>query len=64
MFSKNLSNGLIICKLQGIIKLQDLIKSNDFDYKSKRGKVYNFSKYALLFLKRYIRKKIDIRRSW
>lgn len=63
MFSKNLSNGLIICKLQGIIKLQDLIKSNDFDYKSKRGKVYNFSKYALLFLKRYIRKKIDIRRS-
>ena len=63
MLSKNLSNGLIICKLQGIIKLQDLIKSNDFDYKSKRGKVYNFSKYALLFLKRYIRKKIDIRRS-
>ena len=63
MLSKNLSNGLIICKLQGIIELQDLIKSNDFDYKSKRGKVY-FSKYALLFLKRYMRKKIDIRRSW
>ena len=63
MLSKNLPNGLIICKLQGIIKLQDLIKSNDFDYKSKRGKVY-FGKYALLFLRRYIRKKIDIRRSW
>ena len=30
-----------------MIQLQDITKSNELDYKSKRGKTYNFSKYAL-----------------
>ena len=32
-FPKNLLNDLIIYKLQNIIKLQEVIKSNELDYK-------------------------------
>ena len=46
IFQKNL-NDLIIHKLQGIIKLQDIIKSIELHYESKCEKTYDFSKYAL-----------------
>ena len=39
-------NDLIRAKLKEIIKLQDIIKK-DLNYKSKRGKSYNFGKYSL-----------------
>ena len=40
-------NDLIRTKLKEIVKLQDVIKKNDLNYKSKRGKTYNFGKYSL-----------------
>ena len=40
-------NNLIINKLKEIIKLQDIIKTDDLYYKSKRRKIYNFTKYSL-----------------
>ena len=40
-------NGLIRAELKRIIELQDIIKKDDLNYKSKRGKTYNFSKYSL-----------------
>ena len=40
-------NDLISYKLKEIIQSQDIVKPNELDYKSKRGKTYNFSKYAL-----------------
>ena len=46
-FSKNLWNDLNAHKLKGIIQLQDIIKSNELDYRSRHGKTYNFSKYSL-----------------
>ena len=44
---------LTIGKLKEIIWLQDIIKPNELDYKSKYGKTYNFSKNFLpiVFLK-------------
>ena len=47
IFQKNLLNDVIIHKLQGIIKLQDIIKSIELHYESKCEKTYDFSKYAL-----------------
>ena len=41
-------NDLIINILKEIIKLQDLVKTGDICYKSKRRKTYNFTKYSLL----------------
>ena len=40
-------NGLICAKLKEIVELQLIIKKDDLNYKSKRGKIYNFSKYSL-----------------
>ena len=40
-------NDLIQAKLKEIVELQDIIKKDDLNYKSKRGKSYNFSKYSL-----------------
>ena len=40
-------------KLKEINESQNIIKKDDLNYKSKRGKIYNFSKYSLpiLFLR-------------
>ena len=40
-------NDLIRAKLKEIVKLQDIIKKDDINYKSKRGKTCNFGKYLL-----------------
>ena len=40
-------NDLICAKLKEIIKLQDIVKKDDLNYKSKHGKTYNFCKYSL-----------------
>ena len=47
-------NDLIRAKLKEVLEMQDMIKNDDLNYKSKRGKTYNFSKYSLpiFFLKR------------
>ena len=42
-------NDLIRAKLKEIFKLQDVIKKDDLNCKSKRRKTYNFRKYSLLF---------------
>ena len=41
---QNLLNDLIRAKLIEIVKLRDIIKKDDLNYKSKRGKTYNFGK--------------------
>ena len=46
-FQKNVFNDLITYCLKKLVKLQDIIKSNELDYTSKHGKTYNFSNYAL-----------------
>ena len=38
IFPQNLINDLIHVKLKEIIKLQDIIKNDDLNYKSKRKK--------------------------
>ena len=40
-------NHLIRDKSKEIVKLQDVIKKDDLNYKSKRGKTLNFAKYSL-----------------
>ena len=45
IFQQNLMNDLIRVKLKKTVKLQDVIKKDDLNYKSKRGKTYNFGKY-------------------
>ena len=40
-------NDLIRAKLKEIVNLQDIIKTDELNYKSKRRKVYNFSEYFL-----------------
>ena len=47
IFQQNLINGLIRAKLREIVELQDIIKKDDLNYKSHRGKTYNFSKYSV-----------------
>ena len=47
IFPQNLINNLIRTKLKKIVELQDIIKKEDLNYKSKRIKNYNFSKYSL-----------------
>ena len=46
-FPQNLMNDMICAKLKEIVNLQDIIKTDELYYKSKRRKVYNFSKYSL-----------------
>ena len=38
---------LIINKLKEIIKLQDVFKTDDLYYKSKRRNIFNFNQYYL-----------------
>ena len=40
-------NDLVLYKLKEIIKLPDIIKTDELRYRSKRRKVYNFSEYSL-----------------
>ena len=40
-------NDLIRVKLKEIVNLQDIIKKDNLNYKSKCGKTYNFDKYSL-----------------
>ena len=47
IFPQNLMNDLICFKLKEILKLQDIIKKDDLNYKSKPGKINNFSEYSL-----------------
>ena len=48
-------NDLFRDKLKEILKLQNIIKKGDLNYKSTRGRSYNFCKYSLpiAFFKRY-----------
>ena len=47
-------NGLICAKLKEIVELQDIIKKNDLNYKSKGGKlILLVNIHCLLFFKRY-----------
>ena len=47
IFPQNLINDLIRAKLKEIVELRDIIKKDYLNYKSKRRKTYNFSKYLL-----------------
>ena len=47
IFPQNLMNDLTRAKLKEIVELNDIIKKDDLNYKSKRRKTYNFSKYSL-----------------
>ena len=38
---------LIRAKLKEIVELQDIIKKDDLNYKSKGGNAWNFCKYSL-----------------
>ena len=40
-------NDLIHAKLKETVKLQDIIKKDDLNHKSKRGKIYSFGIYSL-----------------
>ena len=40
-------NDLIRTNLKEIVKLQDTIKKDNLNYKSKLRKAYNFGKYSL-----------------
>ena len=40
-------NDFIRDELKDIVKLQDIIRKDDLNYKSKRGVTYNFGKYSL-----------------
>ena len=52
-------------KLKEIVELQDIIKKDYLNYKSKRRRTYNFSKFSLpiVFLKRYTRRTFINRRN-
>ena len=50
IFSQNLMNDLIRVKLKEVINLQDIIRTDELNYKSKRRKVYNFTEYFLLIV--------------
>ena len=54
IFLQNLMNDLIRAKLKEIVKLQDIVKKDDLNYKSKSGKIYNFGRYSLLIFLREI----------
>ena len=64
IFPKNLLNDLTTYKLKEIIQLQNIIKSNNLNYKSKRRKIYNVNKYSLLIVfKIPIQNKVNMRRN-
>ena len=43
-------NDLIRAKLKKFFEFQDIIEKDNLNYKSKRGKTYNFGKYSLLIV--------------
>ena len=47
MFPQTLMNDLTGDKFKEIDKLQDIIKTDDINYKAKSKKVHNFNKYYL-----------------
>ena len=42
VFSQNLMNDLIHANIKEMVELQNVIKKDDLNYKSKRGKTYIF----------------------
>ena len=63
IFSQNVMNDLIRVKLKEIVKLQDIIKKDDLNYKSKHRKPDNFGKYSLpITFKGYKRRIFIIRK--
>ena len=46
-------NDLVCTKLIEIVELQNVIKKDNLNYKSKCRKTYTFSKYSLPIVKRY-----------
>ena len=55
IFPQNMTNDLVRAKLKEIVNFQNIIKTDQLYYKSKRRKVYiNFSKFSLpIVFKRY-----------
>ena len=47
IFPQTFMNDLIRAKLKEIVELQEIIKKDGLNYKSKCGKTYSFSKYSL-----------------
>ena len=47
IFPLNLMNDLICANLKELVKLQDIVKKDNLNYKSKRREAYNFGKYSL-----------------
>ena len=52
-------NNLIINKLKEIIKLQDIVKTDELYYKSTCRKIYNFSEYSLPIFYLFFLRDID-----
>ena len=50
IFPQNKMNDLIRAKLKKFFEFQDIIEKDNLNYKSKRGKTYNFGKYSLLIV--------------
>ena len=44
---KNILNDLSIIEIKKIIKLQDIIETDNLYYNSKRQKIYNSTEYSL-----------------
>ena len=63
IFPKKLLNSLIIYKLQDIIELEDIIKTNEVNHKSELGKTYNFSKLSDVHKRKLILGEIDNKQS-
>ena len=47
IFPKYMLNDLIVYKFKKIVKLLDIIKTDDLYYKAKCRKIYNFTEYSL-----------------
>ena len=65
IFPQYLMNDLICANLKEIVELQDIIKKDVLNYKSKREKTYNFSKYSLpiVFLRNIHERHLSIEKA-
>ena len=45
IFPKNLLNSMIKNKASEIVRLQEITRSDELEFKSSREKIYKFSKY-------------------
>ena len=63
IFSQNLMNGLLRAKLKEIVNLQDIIKTDELNYKLRRKKVYYLSEYSLriVFQEIYIKGSLSLK---